>query len=399
MKKLATSLFISLTTLSALAQYYSGQTYTSESGLPSYGISYGGYGYDNCIFNGITFTGNTSNVYFQDCTFNNVTFSETTLFDDVNGNRFHGENTFTGNTNFCLDNGYVDLEDASFSGTLRFKGSSDPDEIGEVASGINLKGADFRNVTNNDIFETKVGTTNVVWRNIDFRNAKFSDANKPNFANMEAVIGTDGRIYNLDLSNGGEIEITDGFYEDYDHYGEAGRVYPAATLKDNVVMNGASIYIEEDKLVIDGASLTGVAASDPDSENTIEVELSGKDMPLITVQNKGTLDLTNIELEIEIDQGGILDTNGKPLAEIVGTKFTIIEWGEDCNVYINSEEVDISAYPEYYYGEWQFNPEDWQFIVDWENRVAFITAVPEPAEWAIILGGVALLFVIRRKRK
>jgi hypothetical protein len=153
-------------------------------------------------------------------------------------------------------------------------------------------------------------------------------------------------------------------------------------------------------LVIDGASLTGVAASDPYSENTIEVELSGKDMPLITVQNKGVLDLTNIELEIEIDQhAGILDANGKPLAEIVGTKFAIIEWGEDCSVSISSEEVDISAYPEYYYGEWQFNPEDWQFIVDRENRVAFITAVPEPAEWAMIFGGVVLLFAIRRKRK
>ena len=28
-----------------------------------------------------------------------------------------------------------------------------------------------------------------------------------------------------------------------------------------------------------------------------------------------------------------------------------------------------------------------------------LTAVPEPAEWAMILGGVALLFAIRRKRK
>ncbi|MBR7106406.1 MAG: PEP-CTERM sorting domain-containing protein, partial [Opitutales bacterium] len=76
-----------------------------------------------------------------------------------------------------------------------------------------------------------------------------------------------------------------------------------------------------------------------------------------------------------------------------------IEWGEDCNIVINSEEVEISANPEYYYGEWQFDSKDWQFIVDWENRVAFITAVPEPAEWAMILGGVALLFAIRRKRK
>ncbi len=431
--------------VSAISAFADNEYYSNKN---KSGEDFSNQSMQNSIWESDTLIGTIfSNTNLTDAFFNNTNLTDAN-FSNANLTDVSFYNTNLTNANFSNANltnanlSYSTLVKINFSGADLTGVSFDGSEI-EKVNFSNVKGltyeqikktkiipygghsgswseVDFSNNTLDDFYcygmdlrKTNFSNTtftNSVFNQADFRNANLYNANFQNqpmrYADITNTNMKNTDLRGADLSYTEETAITqntiwnDGIIKNFSMISSADNF----AIRAYTPTNGGSMIsakIDTTSTISGGATLTLEQGADLEIlENKVLTFGADSNLVIDTDINSATDFIVNANAGLTFEKGATLTINLANEGDLVveeDLSFTVLKWDatstiSGAEIFEKNKDIFLTVNGEKYTGAWDF-------VTDGNQLSVNLMAVPEPAEWAMIFGAVALGFAFYRRRK